>query len=218
VRGRCERGSVKVSTFYEKVVGFDVRLGPRRKLLAIAVLGVGLLTFFVPLITTDPPVLGKTHWSMFDIVSNVYAGDFFPSRAEIVAFPVAVPMAYLLMLCSLVMCFFRSQGALPSAAIAGMLLAVRAWYWEKNDFERMFYTAGSTAWPHVDVGLLAISLLVVIGVFLFITTSENLDVAAGPTRPQITERGRDTGEPEFLDVEILPPEENKAKDPPRLPK
>lgn len=95
-----------MSTFYEKVVGFDVHLGPRRKLLAIAVLGVGLLIFFVPLVATDPQVLGKAHWSMFDVVSNVYAGDFFPSRVEIVSFPVAVPIACLLMLCSLVMCLF----------------------------------------------------------------------------------------------------------------
>jgi hypothetical protein len=164
----------KVSTFYEKVVGFDsVHLGPRRRLLAITILGIGLLTFFAPLITTQPPVLGKTRWSMFDIVSNVYSGDFFPSRAQIVSFPIAVPIAYLLISCSLlVVCFFRSQGALPAIAVAGMLLAVRAWYWERGDFQLMFYGApGSKDWPQVGVGSLVISLLLVMGALLFITTS-----------------------------------------------
>jgi hypothetical protein len=36
---------------------------------------VGLATFFVPLVTTSVPVMGKSHWSPWEIVYGVISGD-----------------------------------------------------------------------------------------------------------------------------------------------
>ena len=49
-------------------------LGPTRRLLAVLVLIAGLLTFFLPLISTHPPVSHTSLWSPFDIVRQMYLG------------------------------------------------------------------------------------------------------------------------------------------------
>jgi hypothetical protein len=47
-------------------------LGPRRRWIAGLVTVIALLSFFVPMIRTDTPVLGRTHWSP----CQVFAGYF----------------------------------------------------------------------------------------------------------------------------------------------
>jgi hypothetical protein len=47
-------------------------LGPRRRFTAGLVTAIALLSFFVPMIRTDTPVLGRTHWSP----CQVFAGYF----------------------------------------------------------------------------------------------------------------------------------------------
>jgi uncharacterized membrane protein YdcZ (DUF606 family) len=47
-------------------------LGPRRRFMAGLVTAIALLSFFVPMIRTDTPVLGRTHWSP----CQVFAGYF----------------------------------------------------------------------------------------------------------------------------------------------
>lgn len=36
--------------------------------------GIGIFSFFQPLITTGPPVMGRLHWSLFDIVCQLHRG------------------------------------------------------------------------------------------------------------------------------------------------
>ncbi|HUJ94261.1 MAG TPA: hypothetical protein VLW84_03275 [Terriglobales bacterium] len=202
-----------MSTFYEKLIGFDeIRFSPRRKLFAAVVLGAGFLTFFLPLIGIDHPVLNRTQWSMFDVISNVYHGTLFPSRTELGSIPIALPIIYLIMLCSfLVICFFRSQNALRFATIAGILLAVRSWYWERTDFERMFHSAsGSQAWPHVNLAPLSLSLLGLMSALLYITITDNLDSGFLPKGSPHPEPPRNAQATEILSIEILPPEDKKA--------
>ena len=54
-------------------------LGKRRKSLAFFVVALGIISFFWPLITTDPPVLGKTQWSAWNVVCQIYQGNL-PNR------------------------------------------------------------------------------------------------------------------------------------------
>jgi len=42
-------------------------LGPRRQWMAGLVAAIALLSFFIPLVTTDTPVLGKTRWSPYRV-------------------------------------------------------------------------------------------------------------------------------------------------------
>jgi hypothetical protein len=39
------------------------------------VVALGFFTFFLPLVTVDPPVLDTTHWSAFNIVRQMYQGN-----------------------------------------------------------------------------------------------------------------------------------------------
>ena len=54
-------------------------LGKRRKSLAFFVVALGIISFFWPLITTDPPVLGKTQWSAWNVACQIYQGNL-PNR------------------------------------------------------------------------------------------------------------------------------------------
>src|SRR5581483_3834884 len=163
----------RVSTFYERLLGLedDNDLDDARRLLACSALGIGLLTFFLPLITTQPAILNETRWSMYGIVAGVYAGRFFPIRTEVVLLPISFLIAYALMVCSLIrLCFARPQAVLRFVAGADILLALRAWYWEKADFQQMFHSsAGSTAWPQVGLGTLCLSVIASMAALLVIT-------------------------------------------------
>ncbi|WP_035356860.1 hypothetical protein [Edaphobacter aggregans] len=48
--------------------------GKRRRSFAIGLVVIGLCSIFVPLIVADPAVLGRTHLSPFDILSQLHAG------------------------------------------------------------------------------------------------------------------------------------------------
>jgi hypothetical protein len=210
-----------VGTFYEKVLGIDeVRFGPRRKLLALIVIAVGMLTFFLPLVTTNPAVLGKTQWSGFDILSHVYQRELLPSRVELVLFPGYFAIVYLLMVFALfVVYFFQSQRALVHIAVVGIILALHSWGWDKGNFEITFYrNYPFNELPpgrHVAFGQLILALIAVMGVLLLIVSSEALDAEPSAKRIQTSEQPRGAStEPEFLEVEILPPEEDgKGKRP-----
>ena len=48
------------------------RLTPRGRKLALLFIVVTLLTFVVPLFNVDPPILGKEHWSPYDIAVEIH--------------------------------------------------------------------------------------------------------------------------------------------------
>lgn len=164
----------RVSTVYERLLGFDdhTDLNPTSRLVAFLTVAIGLLTFFLPLITTQPAILSETRWSLYGIVAGVYAGRFFPIRSELLSLPISLPVAYALMVGSIIrLCFARPQTVLRFIAGVDILLAVRAWYWEKADFQRIFYSsASSTAWPQVDLGTLSVCIIASMTTLLVITT------------------------------------------------
>ena len=44
------------------------------RFLALSIVAAGILTFFYPFVTTDPPVAGAARWSSFGIVLQMYNG------------------------------------------------------------------------------------------------------------------------------------------------
>jgi hypothetical protein len=55
-------------------------LDRRRRLLAVPLVALGLCTFVVPTITTDPPVLTRVRWSPLDILTQIHKGAV-PTRS-----------------------------------------------------------------------------------------------------------------------------------------
>jgi hypothetical protein len=59
--GQREQGPRR-NSFWDILVGNGSPLGPKRRLLALIVVAGGILTFFLPLISTQPPVLQTSDW------------------------------------------------------------------------------------------------------------------------------------------------------------
>src|SRR2546428_9130536 len=55
-------------------------MGRRKRSFAFLIVVGGILTFFLPLVTTDPPVMGRTRWSAWNLACQVQAGNLPPVR------------------------------------------------------------------------------------------------------------------------------------------
>ena len=84
---------------------------------AFFVTAFGLCTFFAPLASANPAVLGRTEWSGLNILKHVYDGS---SRLSPVAFDVL--SSYLLMLFAiLALCLPRPRKALLTLSVLGII-------------------------------------------------------------------------------------------------
>jgi hypothetical protein len=91
-------------------------------------------------------------------------------------------------------------------------------------FENMFYGDFSyrnfSLVTHVDFDRLTISLLGVMVALMWVSRATDLDGVPRETVAQISEKSSKSAEPEFLEVEIVPPEEDRTRkrpsDHPRL--
>ena len=178
---------------------------------------IGILTFFVPLVTTNPPVLNKTRWSVFDIVQHVWARELPPGpdwEQAIVYFPVDCLLLYVFLLFAVVK--LRSPEAHRTLAlVAALSIYLDAWMWRTwKAFEVTFYGHVSydnmSSVRHVGLGELALVQLAVWGALLFIIADEDLDAESSAKGVQPDADSTKSSEPEFLEVEILPPEEPEA--------
>ena len=191
-------------------------LGQRRKLLALLIVVSGLLTFFLPLITTEPSVLGRTAWSPWDILWGVYKGDLLPNRSDVFSLPLMAPLIYVLLLIALAALLqSRSPDVLARIAAIGCC-CIWLWRGDRISFEEMFY--GHFSYQHfslirrVGFGTLTITLLGVMGLLLLLAMDKNLDEAAKSVMRMAI---ADVKEPEFLDAEVLPPDPGVKQSGPR---
>jgi hypothetical protein len=144
---------------------------------ALLVIVVGLLTFFVPLVTVDRPVVGRTHWSAFNIVWEMYQGNLHADNCErcgeppvraLLALPVSITAIYMLMIVALVpLSVPYASNTLASISgfggIVSLYLSRRGTAWA---FEETFYGRISSV-RHVHYFLLQLALLgVMAGLFL----------------------------------------------------
>lgn len=213
--------------FWDVLIGIGEPFGAKRRSLAAVTLAVGILTFFVPLITTNPPVQDRGRWSVFDLVQHVWDRELPPGpnwHLAVVHFPIDCLLLYFSLLVAVALLRFpRLQDKLVLTALLSIYLDVAMWQWQKEDFEVMFYGHVSYDNVHlaqsVGVGELVFAQLVVWGAVLFIATKKELD--GEPAVKSIQQVAKPSkAEPEFLEAEILPPQEQKAKPtdrrPPRL--
>jgi hypothetical protein len=124
-------------------------LGRRRRALALVVIGIGLVTFFIPLIAINPPVLETTRWSAFRTVYLMYEGRLpepvcercgEPLVRSLLALPFEVSVAYLLLVCALGTLFFaESPRTLCVIGAIGSLFCLRMGIATNWAFEQTFY-------------------------------------------------------------------------------
>jgi len=204
-----------VSRFWNKVTGVDeLRFGLTRKLLALIVIALGILTFFLPLVSVNPPVMSQTDWSAFDIVSFVSQGDLVRSSSDLQLFPVEIAIVYsLLLIAFYVVSIARSQRRLLHIGVVGIGLILYGWSRAANTFEVALYrnypATEISPGQHVMFGDLMAAQLLVIGALLFLATSEFLD-AGTPLKVPRPCQSPTKREPEFIHAEVVPDEEEEA--------
>jgi len=170
-------------------------LGPKRRTMAILVAIGGCLTFFLPLISTHPPVFFTSHWSPFDIVRQMYLGHLpqpvcercnEPVPRSCMALPILVDSIYGLMLCALVVAWFRNSRRLAWIGIVGAWLSLGTYMFRygtnfatKWEFETTFYgqpqSLNSSSEGPVLYGWLTLALLAVMAALVFIAVREDID-------------------------------------------
>jgi len=163
--------------------GEKVSLSAERRLLALFVVAAGILTFFLPLITAEPTVLGNVRWSAWSIASQVMEGNLpYAASSAVNYIPIDSTLTYCVLLVALgVLCFVPSPRALAATGLIGGLSSCHAliWDFDKWHLERLFYGktwASSEFVGHVDLHQLTIALLVVtIALFLV-----SFDAISGP--------------------------------------
>jgi len=157
----------------------------------------GILTFFVPLVSTHPPVLQTTNWSPFDIVRQMYLGHLpqptcercgDPMVRSLLALPFDVTVVYGLMVSALGALCFRKTAAAPAwIGLVGVIFSLDTYmlrggtnFAAKWGFEKTFYGQPQSLEPSarrpVFYGWLTIALLLVMCALVFVATREDLDV------------------------------------------
>jgi len=119
-------------------------LGRRRRSLSFLAIAAGLLTFFLPLVTTDPAVMGRSRWSAWNISWQIYGGNL-PLKPEnlLSSIPAMATAVYLLLVFAFIaLCLFPSRDGLTKTAIVGLFTS---WFWrgDRNSFEQLFYGEAS---------------------------------------------------------------------------
>lgn len=119
-------------------------LGPAQRLTVSCALLVGLLTFFLPTINTNPPVLERHHWSLLSIISEIQNGHL---PEGLTSFLPMILVLYFLMLADFIGLFISRR--LSAATLQATFALIEVWIWaecrfssvgdRKHDLERFFY-------------------------------------------------------------------------------
>jgi hypothetical protein len=164
---------------------------------ALLVIALGLATFFLPLVTVDPPVLNTTHWSPFDIVRQMYEGNLPAPVCErcgepwvraLASLPAPVTAIYLLMLAALLPLLSPyATNTLAAISIFGGMGSLYLWRDPiASDFERTFYGHLSDV-RHVHYGLLQLALLGTMGaLFLIARNDESARISGRSSRNRLS--------------------------------
>lgn len=220
--------------FWDILYGEGAALGPRRRSILFVIVAAGILTFFVPLMTTDPPVLGKAHWSLFNMALRICQGRLPPSHTWQLSLDVGYILFFLdpviiysLMLCLLAVLYFPAlHRHMAAMAAFGAFTTVEMWRFMADDFEVTFYGHASYNGflvRHVGLVQLVMALLTVFGSALYVLVHVELDRESPQQESQVraildaqslldAEIISEDGESGLHIAEILPPEQ-QAKHP-----
>lgn len=180
-------------------------LGPQRRAIVMLVVAGGMLTFFLPLVSTQPPVLHTSRWSLFDIVRQMYLGHLpqpicercdEPMVRSCMALPFLITLIYGLMFCALVFAWLRKSTALAWTGILGIGLSLGTYMFRggtnfetKWEFEKTFYgqpqSLGPSSKGPVLYGWITFALLAVMAALVFIAVREDIDAKPSTKVPNL---------------------------------
>lgn len=160
------------------------RVATTQRVGAALVIATGLVSFFVPLITTTPSVMGKRQWSLFDVIWQLQLGSLQGSAADLIVPGVAFGLPYLLMLLAMVCLWvFPDADFLARVGIAGAIVASLIFRFGNMDLEVIFYgKCCSFPIPVRPWGLT--SLLLVVMVMLALLARAGASIQPGKQRPR----------------------------------
>jgi hypothetical protein len=202
-------------------------LGAAQRMWGLLVVGAGLLTFFFPLITTDPPVLGRAHWSPLLITVQMCEGQLPRSHGMnpvssgdvLFSIPLMFTAMYLLDLAALVALFLSPYPKLMRGIAWAELCMCWAWRGDRRGFELLFYGTfsyreGFSLVRHVSIGQLTFILVAVMGVIWLLSMEDHREAedAAGDWATA-ADGAQGSRPPETLDAEIISSDDDK-----RLPR
>lgn len=169
---------------------------------AVVLILIGLLSFLEPLITTKPPVMGRTRWSPLDLVRQLQHGGLHGNVPSTVVVPsITFGLPYLLMLLALAsLCFFPSPKLLAWSGVIGAIASALAFRFGDMDLERLFYgKCCSMPGPvrHVE---LASVLLIVMLVLTLLSLRGTSASGAGEGKHRIRCKLKPEGPPEYRDL------------------
>ncbi len=199
--------------------------------LAIAIVIVGLLSFFWPLVKADPPVAGLGRCSCFQIVQRMYNGDLpdpicetcgEPRIRALLALPLTVDLNYVFILVAgLALGMSKPGTPLIWISLLGGYQCLRGWDVAlKIEFEETFF--GRSGLGHVHYSGLMATHLVVFGLLFLVA----LDLRDEEHEKQLSEWRRRTErwaaaprEPaKVIDAEIVEegvPDDRDRREPPK---
>jgi len=161
-------------------------LGARRRLLAASVVALGLVTFFIPFITSEPPAKGMSNWSLWNIACAIQNGSLPGSPNH--NFVAIMGLIYAVLLVDLIGLCFSVVFSVPkiqiTVALIGAWLCCVARYSHLGQtnwkLDRLFY--GETSCGHVSLGQILTGLIVIMTALCLFSLDAMLDTDA-PARP-----------------------------------
>jgi hypothetical protein len=130
----------------------------------------GVCTFFTPLARTNPSVLGRTQWSSFNIMSQVYAG-----KLPLSSVALDIAASYLLMLLALVaLCLPHARKALLVIGLIGIICS--SWALEMGHsllFAWFTRSDGTLQTQSVSYAPAMYAIEIVLSVLVLLSVSEN---------------------------------------------
>lgn len=144
-------------------------LDRRRRLLAVPLVALGLCSFVVPTITTDPPVLTRVRWSPLDILTQIHEGALPTHTGDELA--IAGVEGYFVESYLLLLFALLTVTVLPSRKVLVVIALLNALIssatdsrYGPSDFWSLFYGSLSSGFGQVHLGqhklmLFAVNLL-----------------------------------------------------------
>jgi hypothetical protein len=105
-------------------------LGGPRKRFALVVIALGVVTFVLPMVNVDPPVLNRAQWSPVQILSAAYAGELPAAKGHFDEVLFEAALLYLLMIAALGAVYLpRSPKPLTVISLLGFIVSSSARFW-----------------------------------------------------------------------------------------
>ena len=112
-----------------------------KKIAAMALIMIGLFSFLAPLVVTDPPVMGRSRWSLLDIVHG-YQGGKLPRDADNIGFWILAlhfgAIYLLLILAGTALYSFPGQQLLMWIGLIGAIITLEMLR-QELEFKALFY-------------------------------------------------------------------------------